>query len=230
MQTLRVDHPDIEKFISIKTGDIDMIKYSNISVLLTHDFMKAVEDDTNFDLHWNGKTYKTLRARDLWEQIITNAHASATICNPSRTAVWSGVRAGVSGCYDNKDYPWKSFIKEKLGMNYWLQQGGYHTAARGKTYHSSQQGTESDVKMYTDEWDDYPKVKVGDVVKEYTDRMGFTEDIELSRRVRDDDDADWHTVDFCAEKLNEDPAKRDNKPLFLACGFVKVSHSFYTTV
>ena len=29
MQTLRVDHPDIEKFIEIKTGDIDMIKYSN---------------------------------------------------------------------------------------------------------------------------------------------------------------------------------------------------------
>ena len=77
MQTLRVDHPDIEKFISIKTGDINMVKYSNISVLLTHDFMKAVEDDTNFDLHWNGKTYKTVRARDLWEQIITNAHASA---------------------------------------------------------------------------------------------------------------------------------------------------------
>jgi len=77
MQTLRVDHPDIEKFISIKTDDINMVKYSNISVLLTHDFMKAVEEDTNFDLHWNGKTYKTVRARDLWEQIITNAHASA---------------------------------------------------------------------------------------------------------------------------------------------------------
>ncbi|MFL3044617.1 MAG: adenosylcobalamin-dependent ribonucleoside-diphosphate reductase [Candidatus Neomarinimicrobiota bacterium] len=77
MQTLRVDHPDIEKFISIKTGDINMVKYSNISVLLTHDFMKAVEEDTDFDLHWNGKTYKTIRARDLWEQIITNAHASA---------------------------------------------------------------------------------------------------------------------------------------------------------
>ena len=115
-------------------------------------------------------------------------------------------------------------------MNYWLQQGGYHTAARGKTYHSSQQGEENDVKIYTDEWDDYPKVHAGDVVKEYTDRMGFTEDIELSRKVRDDDDPDWHTVDFCAEKLNEDPQKRDNKPLFLACGFVKVSYSFATSV
>ena len=36
MQTLRVDHPDIEAFIKIKTGDINMVKFSNISVLLTH--------------------------------------------------------------------------------------------------------------------------------------------------------------------------------------------------
>ena len=77
MQTLRVDHPDIEKFISIKTGDIDMVKYSNISVLLTHDFMKAVDEDLDFDLRWNNKVYKTIRATDLWKQIIENAHKSA---------------------------------------------------------------------------------------------------------------------------------------------------------
>ena len=77
MQTLRVDHPDIEKFISIKTGDIDMVKYSNISVLLTHDFMKAVDEDLDFDLRWNNKVYKTIRAKDLWKQIIENAHKSA---------------------------------------------------------------------------------------------------------------------------------------------------------
>jgi ribonucleoside-diphosphate reductase alpha chain len=77
MQTLRVDHPDIEKFISIKTGDINMVKYSNISVLLTHDFMKAVEADTTFDLVYKGKTYNTVSARKLWDKIIHHAHASA---------------------------------------------------------------------------------------------------------------------------------------------------------
>ena len=77
MQTLRVDHPDIEKFISIKTGDIDMVKYSNISVLLTHDFMKAVDEDSDFDLCWDKKVYKTVSARDIWKQIIENAHKSA---------------------------------------------------------------------------------------------------------------------------------------------------------
>ena len=77
MQTLRVDHPDIEKFIEIKTGDIDMVKYSNISVLLTDQFMEAVQSDSDFDLQWGGKVYTTVKAKDLWMKIIEHAHASA---------------------------------------------------------------------------------------------------------------------------------------------------------
>lgn len=77
MQTLRVDHPDIEKFIEIKTDDIDMVKYSNISVLLTDEFMEAVQSDSDFDLQWGGKVYTTVKAKDLWMKIIEHAHSSA---------------------------------------------------------------------------------------------------------------------------------------------------------
>jgi ribonucleoside-diphosphate reductase alpha chain len=77
MQTLRVDHPDIEKFITIKTGDVNMVKYSNISVLLTHDFMDAVKNDLNFDLTFDGDVYDTVKAKDLWNKIINSAYASA---------------------------------------------------------------------------------------------------------------------------------------------------------
>ena len=77
MQTLRVDHPDIEKFISIKTGDIEMIKYSNISVLLTHEFMDAVKNDGDFDLTYGGEVYKTIKAKTLWDEIVYHAHSSA---------------------------------------------------------------------------------------------------------------------------------------------------------
>lgn len=77
MQTLRVDHPDIEKFIEIKTGDVDMVKYSNISVLLTDDFMDAVQSDSDYDLYWGGKIYTTVKAKELWMKIIEHAHASA---------------------------------------------------------------------------------------------------------------------------------------------------------
>jgi len=149
----------------------------------------------------------------------TNAHASATICNPSRAAVWSGVRAETSGCYDNKDHPWTSFIKEGLGLNAHFKENGYMTFARGKTYHSSQQGKEKPLTCYVDEWDEYPKIKQGDVIKYITDRVGFTE--PLLYDIQDDDDPDWHTVDYCHDKLMETTDDRDGKPFFLACGIVK---------
>ena len=78
MLTLRVDHPDIVDFITIKNdANRTKVQYANISVLITHEFMQAVIDDTDFDLRWGGKVYQTLGARDLWNRIITNAHASA---------------------------------------------------------------------------------------------------------------------------------------------------------
>ena len=77
MQTISIDHPDVEKFIEIKTGNVDMVKYSNISVLLTHEFMEAVQSDSEFNLRWGGEIYKTLPAKDLWNKIINHAHESA---------------------------------------------------------------------------------------------------------------------------------------------------------
>jgi ribonucleoside-diphosphate reductase alpha chain len=54
-----------------------MVKYSNISVFLTDDFMEAVQNDADFDLQWGGKIYETVNAKELWMKIITHAHASA---------------------------------------------------------------------------------------------------------------------------------------------------------
>ncbi|MFC1528097.1 adenosylcobalamin-dependent ribonucleoside-diphosphate reductase [Candidatus Neomarinimicrobiota bacterium] len=77
MQTMRIDHPDIEKFIAIKSDDVNMVKYSNISVLLTHEFMHAVEKNVPFDLHWGGTVYTTINAKELWDKIVLAAHNSA---------------------------------------------------------------------------------------------------------------------------------------------------------
>ncbi|MBT4497573.1 MAG: adenosylcobalamin-dependent ribonucleoside-diphosphate reductase [Gemmatimonadetes bacterium] len=78
MLTLRVDHPDIEYFISIKNdANRTKVQYANISVLVTHEFMQAVQGDTDFDLRFGGQVFRTVRAQELWNKIITNAHASA---------------------------------------------------------------------------------------------------------------------------------------------------------
>lgn len=78
MLTMRVDHPDIERFITIKNdARRQKVQYANISVLVTHEFMHAVTSDSPFNLRWGGKTYRTVNARELWHKIIKNAHASA---------------------------------------------------------------------------------------------------------------------------------------------------------
>jgi len=78
MLTLRVDHPDIERFITIKNDPRRVkVQHANISVLITHEFMNAVIQDTEFELRWGGKAYRKVRAKELWFKIIKNAHASA---------------------------------------------------------------------------------------------------------------------------------------------------------
>jgi ribonucleoside-diphosphate reductase alpha chain len=78
MLTMRVDHPDIATFIRIKNDrQRRKVQYANISVLITHEFMSAVLNDAPFDLRWGGKVFDTVRARDLWNLIIENAHDSA---------------------------------------------------------------------------------------------------------------------------------------------------------
>lgn len=49
MISMRCDHPDIEKFITIKS-DLNKVNYANISVRVTDKFMNAVENDEDWDL------------------------------------------------------------------------------------------------------------------------------------------------------------------------------------
>jgi len=71
MGILRIDHPDIEKFITSKEkGELSNF---NISVALTDEFMKAVIKNKDFDLKFGDKTYRTIKARELFEEIAKHA-------------------------------------------------------------------------------------------------------------------------------------------------------------
>ncbi|HEY4123135.1 MAG TPA: LAGLIDADG family homing endonuclease [Rhizomicrobium sp.] len=76
MATLACDHPDIELFIDAKrqAGRLSMF---NLSVLATDAFMDAVKADANWDLVFDGKLYKTLRARELWDRIMRATYDAA---------------------------------------------------------------------------------------------------------------------------------------------------------
>lgn len=69
MACLRVDHPDIEEFVTCKSDNTTLTQF-NISVLVTDEFMKAVDNDSLFQLKFNGRVYRQVRARYLWDKIV----------------------------------------------------------------------------------------------------------------------------------------------------------------
>ena len=129
MVILNVDHPDVEEFIwckaieerksrALQAAGFDMsldgkdsfsVQYQNAnnSVRVTDDFMKAVENDDNWDLKavTTGKTVKTVKARDLFRQFAEAAWECAdpgmqfdTVINDWHTTPVAGRINGSNPC------------------------------------------------------------------------------------------------------------------------------------
>lgn len=76
MATMRCDHPDILDFIKAKQ-DPGRLRMFNVSVLVTDSFMEAVRKEEPWELQFEGTIYKTVQARDLWDEIMRATYAFA---------------------------------------------------------------------------------------------------------------------------------------------------------
>lgn len=74
MAVLRVDHPDIEQFITAK-NDLRKVTNFNTSVTVTDEFMQALQAGTTFSLrHPNtGAVVKTVNAQKIFDMIVESA-------------------------------------------------------------------------------------------------------------------------------------------------------------
>ena len=75
MAVLRVDHPDVRSFVHCKEEE-GKVRNFNISVAVTDKFMRAVAKGGKFKLvnPRDGKAWGEVKARELFEEIITSAH------------------------------------------------------------------------------------------------------------------------------------------------------------
>jgi arylsulfatase A-like enzyme len=145
----------------------------------------------------------------LASQGVTFAHAYAAVpaCEPSRAALMSGLRPWNSACYKNGDN-WKQEIPEGIGLTGQFIKAGYYVAGAGKIYHSD--------TYYASEWSEYMDETGFDTHGKGVSRLeGFLE--PLQHDLKDEDLMDWHTINWCIERLKQ---KRD-KPFFIACGLHK---------
>lgn len=103
MLSMDINHPDIEQFITSK-DDLSKITGANISVKITDEFMKAVENDEDYELYFETKWengnwksyYKAVKAKVLWNKLI---HQATKTAEPG-ILYWSTIRKeSIPSCY-----------------------------------------------------------------------------------------------------------------------------------
>lgn len=134
----------------------------------------------------------------------TRSYCAAPVCNPSRTALLTGMRPGATGVYNN-NIDWREVVPDVVTLPLHFKQNGYFVAGAGKITHDS-------FKRRTD-WDEYLD-KAGGV----KDDVGGVDGIRFGAiDANDDEMPDAKSVAYVSDYL----AKKHDKPFFLACGFKK---------
>lgn len=148
----------------------------------------------------------------------TRSYTASPCCNPSRSALLTGLRPSTSGVYGQSHDYRKVGPAGVITLPRYFKDNGYYVAGAGKIFHNGFQSSD---------WDDYitggdrhggeeeAKSDAGDKAKEGWDGVGGLRFGALD--CEDKDMRDYRTVSYILEKLGE---PRD-KPFFLACGIVK---------
>lgn len=69
MGVLRIDHPDIEQFLTAKHNS-DKLTGFNISIGVTDKFMRCLENGEPFPLVYNDEVYKEVDPENLWDMVM----------------------------------------------------------------------------------------------------------------------------------------------------------------
>lgn len=159
----------------------------------------------------------------------TRSYCASPCCNPSRTALLTGMRPGTSGVYNNND-DWRKIVPEgTVTLPLHFKNNGYYVAGAGKIYHGGGAGGFNRLS----DWDDYlndrgqgseddpdarprgKKNKSAGQAREGWDGVGGIQFGPLD--CEDADMADYQSVSYVLKKLGQP----QEKPFFFACGLHK---------
>jgi arylsulfatase A-like enzyme len=140
----------------------------------------------------------------------TNSYCASPLCNPSRTALLSGLRPSTSGVYGN-GHDWREAIPERLTLPTTFRKNGYYVAGAGKIYHDQfRRDSEWDPYLEKGGADPQPRGKVTALGGDGGIRFGPLD-------CADEDMQDHRTVTWVLEQLK----RKHDRPFFLACGLYK---------
>ncbi|MFC1761098.1 sulfatase [Planctomycetota bacterium] len=173
--------------------------------------------------------------------VMYNAHAPATVCCPSRSALLTGVHCHKTGVYGNnnnlKNAP---KAKDLVTLPAYFSQHGYHTFSMGKIFHhhpfpDDKPGKKSDAGQWA--YDEWQKTLpgIGPISKERPvnglpnlpdERPSYhSKAFDWGPTIGNDETKmqDYKTAQWAAEQLNRD----FDKPFFMAIGISKPHLTWY---
>ncbi len=143
-----------------------------------------------------------------------NAQCAAPICNPSRTAMFSGQRPTTTGIYDNNQQ-WMPHIPAGRCLNDYLRHQGFDSLAAGKIYHYRNYKPEEWTEVFYPRDDTLPNTVAERAPGPFGYRM-FTDgtpEKPFQERRSEDKLVDAQSVSWCIERLNQETNR-----FFMACG------------
>ncbi|HIM29102.1 MAG TPA: iduronate-2-sulfatase [Planctomycetes bacterium] len=146
----------------------------------------------------------------------SSAHCAVPACNPSRTALLTGLRPSTTGVYYNSN-PWRPVLPDVITLPRHFKDNGYFCAGFGKVYHG-RYADPSDWHI----WGSAPgdSRKPGKA-KHLTD--GGVGGIRFGPLSNPDEEMIDHiNVTRAIEQIN----RKHDKPWFIACGLIKPHMAF----
>ena len=153
--------------------------------------------------------------------LFTNAHCPAPACNPSRTAIMTGVSPHRSGLYDNSQ-PMREVLPDAELLPTYFSRHGYWSAGSGKILHYF---------IDAQSWDDYfpaketenpfPRTLYPEQRPVSLPRGGPWQYVETDwgglEATEEEYGGDWLVSKWISEQLSRD----HDQPFFLACGIYR---------
>ena len=161
----------------------------------------------------------------------THAYCASPMCNPSRTAIMTGLAPYSSGVYSNYQ-DWRELIPNRVSLGAYFRKHGYHATGAGKIYHYHMVDPEC--------WDSYWPSQENNMPKEYLPQdyddeeayrtIAMTEFKDMYRMfdwapldINDSQMGDYKSVDYACQQLQQ----QHDKPFFLACGIYRPHLPWY---
>lgn len=169
--------------------------------------------------------------------LFTNAYCAAPLCNPSRTAIFTGMSPARTGIVNNardKTGAWKLRWPELNTMPLWFKKNGYTVVGGGKTYHE----TVPELFNPPHQWDEYFPLEIEKFKqKPHVEKLGIT-DREWFSDMPSHPNGSWDWGPFFCEDFDMGDGKttkwamdflqqKHDKPFFFALGLFHPHLPFY---